>query len=572
MSLQIWLPLNESLENKGLSDITVINYGATIDNNGKFGKCYSFDGTSIAVPELFKTNISEFSICAWVKLLDGYALNNGCHLISVDNDLRICVSKDGHAIGFIANNASIITGSTLNYSNLTSNRWYHFAITFKDGIVSYYIDGMKDSETNIGIEQLKNIGNKSYHIGSYGSESSKSCISDYRLYSHCLSPLEVKQISQGLVCHYKLSGVGGENILVNSGNYTIDTPLTVSSNARDGWNQSINLYATLEAGTKYTLSAKQDGTWISGHNTSGVDYTKKYNSLWLYLKDGTSYNFLNMTNGYVNFTPTKSGTYYIRTNTYSDGTNTVTVNYWDIKLEEGSKATPWCPNPSDTLYSTLGYNDGIEYDCSGYGNNGTKVGNIAWSGDSARYNGSYDFNGTGYVKNTSFNINTTQMTISFWVKISQTITSQHFLFGTFNSWTGNGIGYWRDVGNNYYSGILKSFAESSHVSLATPALTANTWYHIAIVYTGTECILYVNGVENKRVTYGKNGTIANPVCYLGNSLFNNTPSSETDESSMSDFRIYATALSSDDIKALYSTSASIDKTGVLFCGEIMEGE
>lgn len=44
MALQVWLPLNGTLENKGLSNVTVTNNGATVDNNGKIGKCYSFNG------------------------------------------------------------------------------------------------------------------------------------------------------------------------------------------------------------------------------------------------------------------------------------------------------------------------------------------------------------------------------------------------------------------------------------------------------------------------------------------------------------------------------------------------
>ena len=46
MSLRVWLPLNGNLNNYGISDITVTNNGATVDNNGKIGKCYKFDGTS----------------------------------------------------------------------------------------------------------------------------------------------------------------------------------------------------------------------------------------------------------------------------------------------------------------------------------------------------------------------------------------------------------------------------------------------------------------------------------------------------------------------------------------------
>ena len=42
MSLQIWLPLNGDLHNQGLSNLTVTNNGATVNNSGKIGKCYYF--------------------------------------------------------------------------------------------------------------------------------------------------------------------------------------------------------------------------------------------------------------------------------------------------------------------------------------------------------------------------------------------------------------------------------------------------------------------------------------------------------------------------------------------------
>jgi len=36
------------------------------------------------------------------------------------------------------------------------------------------------------------------------------------------------------------------------------------------------------------------------------------------------------------------------------------------KLEEGSIATPWCPNSTDNLANLLELNNNIEHDCSGY--------------------------------------------------------------------------------------------------------------------------------------------------------------------------------------------------------------
>lgn len=46
MALRVWLPLNGTLENKGISNVTVTNNNVTIDNNGKIGKCYYFNGSS----------------------------------------------------------------------------------------------------------------------------------------------------------------------------------------------------------------------------------------------------------------------------------------------------------------------------------------------------------------------------------------------------------------------------------------------------------------------------------------------------------------------------------------------
>ena len=63
MSLQIWLPLNGNLNNQGLTNISVTNNGATINDNGKIGKCYSFASKTIILPSFATTR----SICFWIK-------------------------------------------------------------------------------------------------------------------------------------------------------------------------------------------------------------------------------------------------------------------------------------------------------------------------------------------------------------------------------------------------------------------------------------------------------------------------------------------------------------------------
>lgn len=50
-------------------------------------------------------------------------------------------------------------------------------------------------------------------------QTSTQLLNDVRIYDHCLSTKEIKEISQGLILHYKLDGFNGgvgENILTNS--------------------------------------------------------------------------------------------------------------------------------------------------------------------------------------------------------------------------------------------------------------------------------------------------------------------------------------------------------------------
>ena len=77
MSLKVWLPLINGFENKGTSNITVTNNGATVNANGKIGSCYSFDGSDDYISldgsdlySIFTGGTQQFSICFWVYRAD----------------------------------------------------------------------------------------------------------------------------------------------------------------------------------------------------------------------------------------------------------------------------------------------------------------------------------------------------------------------------------------------------------------------------------------------------------------------------------------------------------------------
>ena len=217
----------------------------------------------------------------------------------------------------------------------------------------------------------------------------------------------------------------------------------------------------------------------------------------------------------------------------------------------------------------MGYNNNIEYDCSGYRRNGTKRGTTTWDIDSPRYTTSYNFSKSGYIYNNSFGVTTKEYTISLWVKLKPA-TSQHFLFGTFDSWTGNGIGFYRDANQLGLNCVFKSNGESSWGGLGTGGLSANTWYMVTYTSDGTIIKRYLNGIYKDSLTYGKGGNTLNPVFYIANSKFNGTPASENEEAFISDVRFYATALSAEDIAELYHSAVIVDNTGKSYAYEYFE--
>ena len=101
-------------------------------------------------------------------------------------------------------------------------------------------------------------------------------------------------------------------------------------------------------------------------------------------------------------------------------------------------------------------------------------------------------------------------------------------------------------------------------------ITDGEWQHIAITKNGTSDVkVYLNGTLIQSLTNTHNNLTFGKTWRLGRDIRanDNTPY----KGLMSDFRLYATALSADDILALYHTPTSIANNGTLLTqGEISE--
>lgn len=611
MGLIAWYPLNGTGESKGLITNKFSIGASEYGDGGKIGKYYltsnKIKGTGtisgienfkqVSIAFWFKKNKIETT--AWQDFMKFYAYyDDGSKQAGGEFRLEQHTSSDKTQVyadwycSTTSTSYPSYTGAAV-YSNspqITDLGWHHtvLMLDFVNHKCTSYFDGI--------LNKIMDINTNAKYItgGLYiGDADIDAGICDLRLYDNLLSVQEIKDLNNCLILHYPLnSGYGNENLLVNTyegyyGNGTVLTDETYNgfkirylkyegTSYQDCINKNSIISPT--ANTYYTVSfwAKGNcgisnffypnncasGISSDGHTTTSVDgncyisLTSEWKRYWITWKTRSDVSGAkNIVVGRIQNQGTGAECYIA-----------------GLKFEEGDKNSVWSPNEADDLYSILGYDSTTVYDTSGFGNNAEKINTPIYTSDTVLYDSCINFNQSGYLKNTSLNLYANELTICFWVKMPNTITTQHFLFSTHNDWTYNGIGMWRDVSTQkgYYL-LIKSNTETTF-SRPFIGIDANTWTFISISYTGKQYSVYKNGSLYQTVDYGNDGQVYNPVLYLGNSLYNGTPSTETDEALMSDFRIYATALSAEDIKQLYQTKAKIDKNGNVYCNQFIDND
>lgn len=386
MSLRVWLPLNGSLTNKGDYLQSVTATSATVNNAGKIGKCYSMAGASNnAIKGVFKCNTTNMSFCIWVK----FNSLSVTHLL----DCRIN-DTDGYQPMYIETSRIQVGNGATSFSdvsyNFTTGVWYHIAVVYSSSNTKVYVNGILAGTTTAskGYNYNRELP---FYIGSRftGTNPLNGLVNDFRIYNHSLSANEVKSIARALCMYYPLDNNGFNNLNLEpiANLYTSTTPWTTSSASKDGYYWVTNSAFEGEIGATYTISVQCDGNLASGHSTGGVSASNKYWTLWLYVcnsgKSGwegntydlpicltnSNYNYRKIGNTHV-WTYTMTGTQkYIslRTNSYSDGSTSLTLHWWNFKIEKGSEYTPYNCYLSERDKTTVGIREWpVHYDFTIY--------------------------------------------------------------------------------------------------------------------------------------------------------------------------------------------------------------
>ena len=618
MGLQLWLPLNGNIRNQGLCDVKIEGNPDSWEN-GKIGKCGLFNNNY-----LFMNNYSQnlfqpshdksISIACWVKCTGTGNVANSYILAWSAYEFFYSPNEIMFRLGDGNKNTYRVSGT------INGDGWHHVVGIWdaKNKKVQIYFDG--EFFKDITVSQSINFNSISSSITlPYRYIKNNLSINDFRLYDECLSPKQIKYISQAMICHYPMGNVdgkiGGRNLIRNSGKFLLGSSDFSIGQWRIAGNSTmvrsrVDITDPPECCKSVTGAYQAVGKHPPTLNDAeciGMDnfpYLSDCNigdtctfSAWARVVGGgencyfgfssymtksvkvDSYGYDDFLNNYavdalnpdgswthivIHFKLTASLTNNIYVG-FLTGDKNVTVQACAFKLEKGNIVTPWTPAPEDNSQ----FYDNIIPDISGYQNNATVKDSTSptWSDDSPRYLGSYKFDGKSqYISGLSpISNDTKEFTISFWVKLNN--VPDPMTFYTARKGIGIGVALFFINKNIRFDDNVQSTFNYTY------DLSSNKWTHLCVTRNNTSKKLYVNGklvdstskvgdMQNigQHFTIGSSEGADNGI---GTDNFLN--------GNISDFRIYATALSESDVLNLYQSSASLDSQGnLMLSGEVVE--
>ena len=591
MALQVWLPLNGNLKNQGTAKVTVTNSGNTINNNGKIGSCYLINKNNvITITENF-FNTNEFTFSFWLKMASNMGNNTAWEAFMRFPAINASGGSVSTTVINWANYHNLKIYDDANHqwlwaapgTNFNYDKWHHWSITHtknRDGVnCKIYIDGILIGSYNNTTHPLQ-LASGSIQIGV--GISGDCYINDFRIYDHCLSQEEVNEIAKGLVLHYKLdnNGMGNENLILTSNRVTGGGNASgiTRTYMDDG---SMKIVATSGNGNWSSLNfSKDSNTNVGAKLTPGDKYTISCD---IKVESGTVLPtlFINSGNGYKQLQGNIILNQWIRayyTSTWADpgtGYGNITLHlgfggaigtyyFKNFKLEKGNILTSWSLAPSD-----LGINSNQIYDSSGYGNHGTAVGNITFETNTQRYCVDTYFPSGSYIRVNNRPIQCLPkdaITVNIWTNTTTwgnpcSCTEG----GGWNFENSNGIQF-----PVYISGVGYKVANSG---IPSNNLN-NSWHMITGTMDKDNIKIYIDGILKSTTINGS----TNGIGYANNYLFLNaeaqgdstTPASASRVGSLSDFRIYATALTAQQILDLYKNEVSIDNKENIYARELVE--
>ena len=695
MALQVWLPLNGDVHNQGLyNGLKFTNQTAVVSHSGYMGDCYYFSATTGA--GIYHTDLSDFL----PRFTNGNSFSFSFFFNTSAGTMSPAVSLSYNVRCFVGTSTSFnmflpSSGGSGNYSkyvhagNYNDGKWHHYAASYNSATndMDIYIDGEHKSNAKwawdaAGTPYSYNPSWTNYFalgrdVNSSTADYSRfynGSLNDVRFYDHCLSQREVKELSKGLMLHYRFSGpdIEGNGNMVRNGwggidnwystgsdyvSYTeIPNDSGVTCSYGPGENYTLD-YIPIVQNHRYQISSYFKYYTRSPMYFSIISYDvdKKeiyhYNSRQGFKTATTTTLARNLTSGdtvvYIenasNWITSGSNNEYIAIFGYQDSTGYVypdlvytrnclritkeninkTANtipllnaytgttvpcgttvvqstagatyYYPLSFTSAVTGTEWfyhsgatfVPSATTRLYAaryfrifkmSAQYMAGITlrdldagnviYDSSGYRHDMEIFGNVGVVGDAPRAENSVFINDGRYnFLSTEVRMPMYSITMSCWMKGGDEG------FGMFGIPMAANLPYEVSIasGGKFRNGFYVNGTRSVFTTNSKNVLDGE-WHMLTATFDGTKIRRYVDGefvTGSERVAEGTlNG--ANTYLSIGTLNASNPTNYASKNMYVADARVYASALTDEDIRELYNMGASIDNKGNLFTYELKE--
>lgn len=606
MSLLHWFPLNGDLKDYGEKPLTMtINSPSVVNNaSGKIGQCYyntnNNGGCVSTTTTSLGTNLSMF---AWVKPTSFQSSSSlgggvvGTHRYSTNSGMGITFKYVTSSTAYLSVNTG--NGSSRTYNTycgstlLNANTWYHVGFTYDGSKIRFYVNGVLDGTSNYtGMyvpEDYLTLGCWSLSGSTGGNRYSGylflGYINDVRVYNHVLSAKEVKEISKGLVLHYNFEDPWIEpttNVLAGK-SLGFGNRWTNVTTYPDGYTPKDRVLKRVTNDPYFGYA----NTFLTDVGSPSV-WAGKYITLscWYYRATSTDPKIsmdVYASNGTTNYNSCTTSVSSTNLNVVGVWTKAIIIRRFKTDMSAYTKLTyiPGCSggNNADTLYMAdpqIEIKDhatpyvsgtrsvGTVYDNSGYGYNGTAfpdgtTGNLPITTNSGIGKYSMYFRGNNTAVQTpdlSTLIHDGNYTIACWF-----MHTDEWCTRSYETIYGGPSGFEIEMKNSTTnSPLLYAFSWNK----GSVAYSLNEWHQFVMTRTTSGTVWYLDGVQ---AFTGTAGSIPSGDYFIGAWKTN---AQQNYRGYVADFKIFATALSADDILAEYQRKAAIDKSGNLFTGEFIE--
>ena len=599
MSLKVWLPLISDTNSIGLIREGITPHNISTYSASKFGTAAQLNGSSGYIDGSVYTTATMTYMC-WVY----FDTLKGCHLLDCRN-----ASGTGYQPMYINPSSGVqVGGSTSAYPYIAytfaAAKWYHVAVTYSATKCQLFVNGALAGESTSGRGTAINA-NMPFYLGCRCTQVNwtHGRINDFRIYDHTCSAKEIAEIARGLFLHYKFDGfyegtvnrIPASSTMYNGwnsygyGGKGVKTVLTgptpngtniycqVTSNSSTAANVEMakGVAATaLEQGGKLTASAYVRGNgsaigrsgFLTVYNSNGTDTQSTkvveftFTSEWQRVSGQFTWNKTTTSNTNFNL--------YVVGNIDSS----MTYEFCEPQFEMKDHVTPYTEGTraGETAIA----------DCSGYGNNGSIIGEVENSNVTKRYSRSTYINspnatdGTtegAYYIDAPCNLGNPQtISVTWWCNpiAGYSSATANGIWcttanGTGSDYTVSAFNH-RDIAFN-----VNSADGTQHLRPSTSSMATSEWHHYALVYNGRTATFYKDGVSQTSASFTADTALGNMTKLLiGISRAGGV--NRKVKAYYSDFRVYVTALTAQQIKDLYNEQAAISRTAAIFTREIVE--